>query len=132
MNISYIVKNTNKQLAKQKAESRLINEYSNIISRRLISARKKNFKDKEKEEFVSILPSDYEVKFRININGIRYDKCLIISTNNENEINNLLKKKCKKEFKNYRSLTGISYKLADKNSKEYSIRVEENIKNLKK
>lgn len=125
MNVSYIIEDINKQSAKQKAENKLASKYSNIVSHKLITAKKKNFKDKEKEDFIGILPSDYEVKFRINIDGIKYDKCFIISTNDQNKISSLLKKRCKKEFKNYRSLTNINYKLASINSEEYSIKIDE-------
>lgn len=69
----------------------------------------------------------YEVSFRIKMNDKKYDKVFLIESTDKNKVAELLRLRCKKEFNKVRSITKIKIKLADENSKESSIEVEEKL-----
>ena len=61
------------------------------------------------------------------MNDKKYDKVFLIESTDKNKVAELVRLRCKKEFSKVRSITKIKVKLADKNSKESSIEVEEKL-----
>ena len=74
---------------------------------------------------LKIIPKKYEVTFRIKMDNVKYKKCFIIESTDENKVCDLAKQRCNKEFSRIRSITKMTYKLADENSREYSEVIKE-------
>lgn len=114
---------TNESMLKDNIVKELHDNGYKVLS--VIRHRHKKYGDKEEIKLLEVIPKKYEVTFRIKIDNIKYKKCFIIESNDANKVLDLAKQRCKKEFSKIRSITKMSYKIADENSKEYSEVIKE-------
>lgn len=122
--ITYIISNDSKSEAHKLALKRLYSEYKDIADVKLVSSGKqiKSYNSDKTEFFIGKINHKYEVKFKIKIKDVRYEKCFEISTDDENKITDLVTARCKKEFSNIKSINCIEYRKIsdDETVKEYS------------
>lgn len=129
--VTYNVSAVSKEKAKDAALERLVENGYEKEKLSSIKVLKGNPNSKDQDTLFDTMEIDYEVSFNIKIGQDRFRKTFIVKAKDETQARNNMLIRCKKEYKNYRTVNKVEIKEADEFSKESSEILEEKKEEIK-